>query len=81
MKTTVIVDDNVFNETKKVLNELGLTFSDAVNLFTQMIAKYKVLPFEQEFKKEILKRIEEVEDNQNIEEFCLKDLEDEIKKA
>ncbi len=40
------IDKNSLLDAKEILNEVGMNFSEAVNIFTKMIVKHKGFPFE-----------------------------------
>ena len=46
VQTSLRVEANTLNEAKKILAELGLNFSEAVNIFASMVVQEKGLPFE-----------------------------------
>ena len=74
VQTTIRIEREKLEFSKQILSELGLNFSEAVNLFVNMIVQNKRLPFEVKLDDEIEKRIKDVEKNKNIEEISLKDL-------
>jgi len=62
MQTSVRVEKEFYEETKKVFNQLGLTFGDAINVFLAKVAMEKGIPFELKLpSKELEKRIESSE--------------------
>jgi len=46
VQTSLRIDKNSLADAKEILNEVGMNFSEAVNIFTKMIVKHKGLPFE-----------------------------------
>jgi len=46
VQTSLRIDKDSLSEAKEILNEVGMNFSEAVNIFTKMIVKHKGLPFE-----------------------------------
>ena len=46
VQTSLRIDKNSLSDAKEILNEVGMNFSEAVNIFTKMIVKHKGLPFE-----------------------------------
>ena len=46
VQTSLRIDKNSLLDAKEILNEVGMNFSEAVNIFTKMIVKHKGLPFE-----------------------------------
>jgi DNA-damage-inducible protein J len=45
-QTSIRIEKEYFQEAKEILKKLGLTYSEAVNIFTAIIVRYKGLPFE-----------------------------------
>jgi len=46
IQTSLRLEESKFLEAKEILAQLGLNFSEAVNIFTSMIVQTKGLPFE-----------------------------------
>ncbi len=46
IQTSLRIEQNSLQDAKKILNEIGMNFSEAVNIFTKMIVAHKGLPFE-----------------------------------
>ena len=46
VQTSLRIDKSALSDAKKILDEVGMNFSEAVNIFTKMIVKHKGLPFE-----------------------------------
>ena len=62
VQTSLRLDEEAFLEAKKILKSLGMNFTEAVNVFTNMVVQERGLPFQ--FKipnKETLEAIQEVE--------------------
>jgi len=80
-QTTIRVEKDTFLEAKEILKELGLNYSQAVNIFNAMIAQYKGLPFEVKLpNKETMEALEELKNRQgktfkNVDEL-FEDLDD-----
>ena len=58
VQTSLRLDADKLSEAKEILKDLGLNFTDAVNIFTNMVVANKGLPFDvkiptKEFKKSI----------------------------
>lgn len=58
VQTSLRLDADKLSEAKEILKALGLNFTDAVNIFTNMVVANKGLPFDvkiptKEFKKSI----------------------------
>jgi len=45
-QTTIRVDENNYTQAKAILKYLGLSYSQAVNLFNSMVVSARGLPFE-----------------------------------
>ena len=62
VQTSLRLDEEAFLEAKKILKSLGMNFTEAVNVFTNMVVQEKGLPFEVKIpNKETLSAMEEVE--------------------
>lgn len=46
VQTSLRIDQNSLQDAKKILEEMGMNFSEAVNIFTKMIVAHRGLPFE-----------------------------------
>jgi len=46
MQTTIRVDQENYNRAKKILKYLGLSYSQAINVFNSMVVSNKGVPFE-----------------------------------
>ncbi len=61
----VMVDTETKNEASKILNDLGLSMSSAINIFLKQVIKVDGLPFEVKNHKpsmELLNALKEAED-------------------
>ena len=45
-QTTIRIDQNNYTQAKEILKYLGLSYSQAVNIFNSMVVSTKGLPFE-----------------------------------
>jgi len=45
-QTTVRIDEENYRQAKEILKYLGLTYSQAINIFNSMIVCHRGLPFE-----------------------------------
>jgi addiction module RelB/DinJ family antitoxin len=66
IEANVKVDEKLYNEAKKIFDDLGLTYSDVINLFLSKITKDKKLPSELLLPKNIEIVYEDDPDYQNI---------------
>ncbi|WP_457607956.1 type II toxin-antitoxin system RelB/DinJ family antitoxin [Nitratifractor sp.] len=46
IQTSLRIEQETFEESKKILKSLGLNFSEAVNIFAAMVVQERGLPFE-----------------------------------
>ena len=58
VQTSLRLDEDKFAQAKEILKDLGLNFTEAVNIFTSMVVANKGLPFDvkiptEKFKKSI----------------------------
>ncbi len=61
----VMVDSDTKNEASRILNDLGLSMSSAINIFLKQVIKVDGLPFEvknHKPSKELLRALKEAED-------------------
>jgi len=62
-QTSLRLDSDKLAEAKEILKSLGLNFTDAVNIFTNLVVANKGLPFDVRIPtKEFKKSIKELED-------------------
>jgi len=70
MQTSVRVEKEFYEEAKEVFKKLGLSFGDAVNMFLAKVAMEKGIPFELKIPSdELEKRIENIENNKNVQTY------------
>lgn len=75
IQTSLRLDADKFLEAKEILKNLGLNFTDAVNIFTSLVVANKGLPFEVKMpSKKLQKSMDELENRdgksfKNIDEF------------
>ncbi|MCI0501317.1 MAG: type II toxin-antitoxin system RelB/DinJ family antitoxin [Epsilonproteobacteria bacterium] len=56
VQTSLRLDEGKFLEAKQILANLGLNFSEAVNIFASMVVQTKGLPFEVRMPNEETKK-------------------------
>jgi len=79
VQTSLRLDKESLAEAKEILKSLGLNFTEAVNIFTNMVVQERGLPFEVKIpNKETLKAIKELE-NGETEKVTLDELKEEAK--
>lgn len=62
-QTTIRIDRATYVRAKEILKYLGLSYSQAVNIFTNMIVSTKGIPFEIKIPNDVtLKAMEEAKD-------------------
>ena len=80
VQTSLRIDKNSLSDAKEILNEVGMNFSEAVNIFTKMIVKHKGLPFEvkipnnetNDLTQKLYRALEEVAQIENREKKATK---------
>ncbi len=81
VQTSLRLDEEAFLEAKIILKSLGMNFTEAVNIFTNMVVQQKGLPFEVKIpNKETLEAMREVEEKKT-EKVTLEQLEAEAKQC
>jgi DNA-damage-inducible protein J len=81
VQTSLRLDKDSLAEAKEILKSLGLNFTEAVNIFTNMVVQERGLPFEVKIpNKETLKAIKELE-NGETEKVTLDELKEEAKQC
>lgn len=75
MQTSLRVDDKFYNESKEVFSKLGLSFTDAINIFLAKVSMEKRIPFELaiEPSDELKERVKNIGEKKNIETFKTSD--------
>jgi len=62
VQTSLRLDEDKFSQAKEILKDLGLNFTEAVNIFTSLVVANKGLPFDVKMPTEKLqKSIDELE--------------------
>jgi DNA-damage-inducible protein J len=46
IQTSIRVEENTYQNAKQILQELGLSYSQAINIFNSLIVKNRGLPFD-----------------------------------
>ncbi|MDP2894832.1 MAG: type II toxin-antitoxin system RelB/DinJ family antitoxin [Sulfurimonas sp.] len=65
IQTSLRLDADKFLEAKEILKNLGLNFTDAVNIFTSLVVANKGLPFEVKMpSKKLQKSMDELENRE-----------------
>ena len=74
-QTTIRLEEHDYKEAKDILKYIGMSYSQAVNMFNRMIVLNKGLPFEAKIpNEETLKAMKEAMEGVNLEEITLEDL-------
>ncbi len=75
VQTSMRLDEEQLVEAKKILSQLGLNFTQAVNIFTNMVVVNKGLPFEVKLpNEETVSVLREVQAGTGIEETSIDQL-------
>lgn len=62
VQTSLRLDEDKLHEAKEILKNLGMNFTEAVNIFTSMVVANKGLPFDVKIPtKEFKKSLDELE--------------------
>ena len=81
VQTSLRLDEDAFLEAKKILKSLGMNFTEAVNVFTNMVVQERGLPFQVKIpNRETLEAMEEVEKH-ITEKVTLNELKEEAKRC
>jgi DNA-damage-inducible protein J len=79
IQTSLRLDEEKLKEAKKILSELGMNFTEAVNIFTSMVVAKHGLPFEVRIpNKETESVMKDIRAGKNSEEVSLDELKDEL---
>ena len=80
-QTSLRLDEQKLTEAKQILADLGLNFSEAVNIFTNLIVAEQGLPFNVTLpNKETQAAMRDVRARKNLESSSLKQLKRELSK-
>ena len=75
VQTSLRIEKEPFNEAKDILNALGMNFSQAVNIFTNMVVQSRGLPFEVKIpNKETANIIKEARLGTGVDDFSIDEL-------
>lgn len=79
IQTSLRLDADKLLEAKQILSQLGMNFSEAVNIFTNMIVVKQGLPFDVALPNDETKAaMQDVRAKRNIENITLEQLRGEI---
>jgi len=74
-QTTIRLEESDYKEAKDILKYIGMSYSQAVNMFNRMVVLERGLPFEAKIPNaETLKAMKEAMEGVNLEEITLEDL-------
>ncbi len=74
-QTTIRLEEHDYKEAKDILKYIGMSYSQAVNMFNRMVVLERGLPFEAKIPNdETLKAMKEAMEGINLEEITLEDL-------
>ena len=75
VQTSMRLDEEQFLEAKKILSQLGMNFTEAVNIFTNMVVLNRGLPFDVKIPNaETASVLKEIRSGENIEETSVDQL-------
>ena len=70
IQTSVRVEDSFYKEAKKIFNQFGLTFGDAVNLFLAKVVMEQGIPFDLKLpSEELKKRVDNIKKDRNVQTY------------
>lgn len=73
--TSIKLNPTVKKHTQAIFNELGLTMSDAINMFLKQVELHKGMPFDVRIPNEKTRRIMyEAEKGINVDDFNIDEL-------
>ena len=79
VQTSLRLDEDKFKEAKKILGQLGMNFTEAVNIFTSMIVAKHGLPFEVRLpNEETTQAMKDIRAKKNGKEITLDELKSEM---
>ena len=79
-RTNIYLNSDIKREAKKILEQYGLSLSDAINIFLAQVVLEKGIPFQIKIpNKETQKVLKEVREGKNLEEVDFETLKEEVK--
>lgn len=79
-RTNIYLNSDIKRKAKKILEQYGLSLSDAINIFLTQVVLVKGIPFQIRIpNKETQKVLREVREGKNLEEIDLETLKKEVK--
>ena len=80
-QTTIRVEENNYSKAKDILSQLGLSYSQAISVFNNMVVLNKGLPFDVKIPtKETQKAFNELEENKGKSFKTVNDLFEDLDK-
>lgn len=84
-QTTIRIEESQYKQAKEILEYIGMSYSQAINVFNHLVVLNKGLPFEAKIPNdETVKAMKDVIENRNCESITIEELEkefNEIKKT
>ena len=84
-QTTIRIEESEYKQAKEILKYIGMSYSQAINIFNHLIVLNKGLPFEAKIPNdETIEAMKDVIEGKNCESITLQELQkefDETKKA
>lgn len=79
VQTSLRLDEEKFKQAKEILSELGLNFTEAVNIFTSMVIANKGLPFEVKLPNdETIQTMKDIRQQKNLKTVSTDELMEEM---
>lgn len=75
VQTSLRLDENQFREAKEILSKLGMNFTEAVNIFTNLVVLNRGLPFSVKIPNEETETVlREIRSGDHLEEISIDQL-------
>ncbi len=78
VQTTIRVEEDALKASREILAQLGLNYSEAVNIFTRMIVQYQGLPFQVKIPNAETQKAMQAVRNGEVEPFSIESLKSEL---
>lgn len=78
-QTTIRIEESEYKQAKEILKYIGLSYSQAINIFNHLIVLNRGLPFETKIPNDkTVEVMKDVLEGKNCEDVTLKDLQKEF---
>ncbi len=79
VQTTIRVEEEALKASREILAQLGLNYSEAVNIFTRMIVQHNGLPFQVKIpNEETQAAMRSVRKGEDLEAYSIEALKNEL---